>query len=364
MDPIDFWPSGVIDLMFQHLTGREILNATFVSTTWNEFIAQSTVCMKKIQLKILGRKFYLNGLEHQLANEVHQLSHSIRRYQNIAFYAHKQGHLTRDIINVLSTIGRWKNILICSAKFHDEAELEELLVPIELSIEYLDLRNLAFVASSIDYQLIKKHIFPMLKCLKIAIGTNCSFHQDIFQSCPRLTSLTIENYCTKSLIRVLQSCKTITDLTLISYDYNDGTFMSLISIRHLALKSFKLKINSTSLQGSSQKYLIDFLNSQNKNLETLNLDIKLSLEILDVVFKMFKLRKLCLKTLNDFQWELVKFTENSSITDLEVEMLKCSLDAAKVIFLALPKLEKFKTSQIAVDCLKFISDLKTFRIIL
>ncbi|CRL08616.1 CLUMA_CG021559, isoform A [Clunio marinus] len=127
-NPINCWPTSILDLIFQNLSGDEILTATKVSPSWENYIGRSSICMTKIDLKIIGRKFYLNGQYEELKGELQKLAKSGRRYENLNFYAHKPGFLTNAVIRLLkSQKGNWKSVKIWSEKFYDEHEMEKIL---------------------------------------------------------------------------------------------------------------------------------------------------------------------------------------------------------------------------------------------
>lgn len=344
------------------MLGKEVLDATLVSPTWEQLVSESQTCMKKVEVKIIGRKYYLNCQHQELRHELIMLSASQRRYQNLTFYAQRPGYLTKDVIKLCeSRKGKWKSIRVWSEKFVDEQEFERFLLSFQENVEVLDLRNLTIIDPSNLKSSGKSIEMKKLQVLRLCNLTKIPWLICRLK-CVQLKELEVENGCDETLIRFFATTKTVRRLSITKANFSNEFFDALSSFK---LSEVRIKALTAQSEGF-QKGLRRFLVLQADNILALTLDITLSSDILQTIFKLPNLKILniatspgdlfvdCFPTNSsiielrlrfncnfDDLWNIIKSTPNLKI--LEVASVKSSeRKVGDLVEICLPRLEKLE----------------------
>lgn len=266
-----------------------------VSTSWRDFVGNSTAAMRKISLTIIGRKFFLSYREQELREEIEQLAKSNRRYENFTFYAQKPGFLTKNVIDLLnSRKGKWKSVKIWSEKFRDEDQMKNLFCTFTDSVENLNLRNLKMTET--EGKPISNLEFKKLQSLSLCNVECFKWISEAIGSC-NLNSLEAEDADVASLIKFLKRHPTVEKLSVKYSKWNEELFMQLSKVNSLTLKEFKLNSQSAEDQNS----LAQFLQSQADNLTSLIFDVPLNSELMQMIFKLPRLKSLRILTSTAYQ---------------------------------------------------------------
>lgn len=228
---VEFWPSTVLDLIYQHLNASEVLSSTLVHRTWNEFLTYSTVAWKDIMIQPKVR----DGLEY--------LVQSNRRYQHIRVVNISQ--ILNDFLEIVMKKGRkWKSIIIFRTTFETSEQLNTILQSASKTVEHLDLNVLTLkevpVKSSDEWIGILKNvmetnkslIFPRLKHLKISYygDENVPWTNTMFQSAPNLEFLQLSYACDQRMKEIILASVHLKRLSL-SGSFQDDTFFKDLSLQ-------------------------------------------------------------------------------------------------------------------------------------
>lgn len=105
LDPLECIDKSQLELILQHLTGREILDASKVSRNWYKKLGKSEMAMKKIQVKVVdGPKSWNKAIVILFSSRSYQnmLVNSQNKRQIIATYAPSLVQLTIKDYDVLA----------------------------------------------------------------------------------------------------------------------------------------------------------------------------------------------------------------------------------------------------------------------
>lgn len=169
MDPWECLDDDVLNYIAQHLTVRDILNATLVSPAWNESIGKSSSFVKKIWLK-----FY------EPIDDVQALMKSDRKYQNFKL----QRELRETLVPVFNKF-QWKRAMLRDEKLPKMPVLQLLAA----TVEELDIWNFGIVSAAndvtpIDFLMLKKLEFDLAlpDTLQLFLGQNPRLHEVDFHA--------------------------------------------------------------------------------------------------------------------------------------------------------------------------------------
>lgn len=303
------------------ISGTEILNATKVSTSWETFIGSSQTCMRKIDLTINGRKYFLNHRENELKDDLKMLSASSRQYKNFTLYAQKPGFLTKDVMNLLMT-RKWSKIKVWSEKFEDENEFERFLLSIMENVENLELRNISLVNATTGYESGQEFVFKRLKALILCNAASSDWLLKSLTNCHQLESIEVENVNGDALINFLQATPTVKMLRITESNLNDEFYSKLAILKSVKLEDFRIKTCS-SKTSEKQIGLKKFLEMQADNIKSLTVDTPLTFDVMQTILKFPNLTSLNILTKPDYQ--LIGLTINRSIVDLTINF-DCSYE--------------------------------------
>lgn len=221
-----------------------MLAASLVSTSWNDFIAESRKCMAKVEVKIVGRSHFLSGREKEIVKSLRVLSASGRRYENFTHFAQRPGYLTSEVTSFLqSHQGNWKNVKVWSEKFTSFDQVREFLSTFSESVENLDLRNISIVDTFAFTSTQNPGNAPCtrLKTLSLCNVTNGPWFLNAFGCCRHLESLEVENVDDGALILFIQSTESLKRLWISKNKWTDEFFEELSRLSFLKLEEIKLK---------------------------------------------------------------------------------------------------------------------------
>lgn len=324
-------------------TAKEILSSTEVSKAWNAFIGESSTCMKKINLTINGRKYFLSGRESELKLLVDLLSKSPRKYENFTLYAQKPGFLTQNVIDLLGMKnGKWKSVKIWSEKFTDEAQLEKLFHAIVDTVEDLDLRNINFMelrnhrGESFNFSKLK-----ILSLCNVSKVLNNRWFLEKFKTCEKLEALGIEGFDVESndaLTNIIHNASRIQRLHVTQS--NDKFFYQLSQRKLKELNN--LRVKSYLHDSVYRTGLNHFLQVQADTITKLTLDAPISADVMRTVFQISTLKSLHILT--PISYQVVELPPNPTIDEFRVGF-ECKSELLKSFTDAMPSLKVLKTDK-------------------
>lgn len=284
---VEFWPSTVLDLIFQHLSGSEVLGATQVHTLWNDFLsAHSLTCWKNI------------CVEPKLSDELVHLVNSVRRYQHLR--AVNVSRIVDELVEIISKPGRkWKSIVIIRTSFENQSQVEAILSASWKTLEHLDLNSLSCKVTKSEETSLKFN-FPELKCLRLAyhfLDESPLWINSMLSNTPQLKSVLLANACDENIKNLILKSPNLTKLTLA------GRFMDNCFFKNLSMKlpprieQFEFNdILSSSNENENLRYFNNFFKSQSKSLKKFETDALLELEEFETAFTMPNLHTLNVKS--------------------------------------------------------------------
>lgn len=174
MDPISFFGEDISPFILQHLSVRDLLKCSLVSTKWNQIIGSSTKAMSKIWLR-----FY-DPLE-----DISCLKCSTRKYSNFKI----QRGLPKVLLSIIEKY-KWKNVMMRDDTEIDYEELLKFFNKLAPTLETLDLWDIATKESSSKDTV---HInFPHLKQVELNLTDRRVLSLFLGQN-PKLKKATIRN---------------------------------------------------------------------------------------------------------------------------------------------------------------------------
>lgn len=206
--------SDVHDLIYQHLSGKEVKKVSKVSSNWYNNIGSSIICMKKIVLKFL----IVSHVDPSPA-EINAILASQRRYVNFEF----------------------SRPFFCN----DPRSAESLK---KFSSSIVDLKLSWAVGSVVDRIFDEPVAFPQLKSLEIGSDVSVKLMEKLFTK-SQLKTLTLITI-TPQILHMVLAIPTLTafkvlDLVGPVHYFQTATFPKSPSIRALTINgglSIKLKI--------------------------------------------------------------------------------------------------------------------------
>lgn len=301
--------------------------------------------MKKIDLTINGRKYFVNHRELELKSDIENLTNSARRYQNITFYAQLPGFLTDDVLKLLnSRKGKWKSVKVWSERFLDGNQYKKFVETFSESVEIVELRNIYFVESKVFCNFDNFFAFKKLKILSLFNVKNIEWFLKAFEECKKLENLEVENAGCEALINFLSNFKLLKKLSLTEQKLDNDFFSKLSQLKSLKVEQLKLK-TLTQCTLSIQSGVYRFLEVQADNITKLVLDASINSDVMQLVLKCSKLKVLHIFTLISNQ--LVDLPISRSINELWLDFDDKNILPSLIE--VLPNLKVFKTRSVADD---------------
>lgn len=349
MDPATFFPLEITEQIFSQLRGKELLEATLVSSLWNRHIGASRACMKKLRLA-------LRSDWNEFTEEAEELLVNGRRYQNVLI-SMGTGYLD-FIYNVLKAHQQWKSVRVSNVKFSAIDDFLKFFKLFEASAEEIVMQTVAIKGSGKDELNLN---FPKLKRLS-------------FDSCD-LTCMSIVDYCSSLaslklhslkedrsyFVKRLSHLRTLKQLTINSELYNlifSARFSDFSAhLDELTIMKFFSTINITS----TGKNFFSFMDSQKLTLKTMRFSHCPGDEVIRLAFQM--------KTLNElqiffpkFSWKALELPISLSIRTLDIIGSEFQAKAlAKTILSSVPNVKHLhiysmdvQTAQFAAKTLKHL----------
>lgn len=282
---LNFWSSTVIDLIFQHLSGKEVLIATTVHSSWNEFLSEHSLTAWKDIL-----------ISPQLGEDLIYLVNSKRRFQQLE--AKRSMSIMKSLKDIIEKPERkWKSISIIKSIFENEHQVFKMMQAIAKTIEILRMNSIATYLrepkkSENNFQLD----FPALKTLHISYYNNedgLPWLNQFFNSTPQLESLETSNGCDSNITNIIVRSLKLKKFSTYGQFYDVNFFKTLSNCSTLRLEELEINgVVSNSAEDENLSHFNNFFKSQSKTLKVFNTDTLLWLDEFETAFAMKKLESL------------------------------------------------------------------------
>jgi hypothetical protein len=359
MDPFKLLSSDIFDRILQHLTLKETLSTSLVSTVWDEVIGSSFIAMGKIKIKISWQP-----VESFFGEVSHLFVESPRKYQHLEF-EHQSSYKNsiKLVCNILGVVGRkFRSVSLKRVTFQSMQEIRKLFNLIEQTVESLEIEQIYIVDR------LKKNFnglqFPKLKTLYVKHMD--LFFIDAFKSCKKLKNITISSDDPLSAA-VVAFKEILKNNNLTSLEISSRLFKKTFSDEDISVDiTFKLNnfVASELFKVEKEAKIIqtnfyNFLRSQMKSLETLKVDVYMGIDTLKIMFQMEKLTLLSINGLNDMEatddWLGLQFHINKSIKSLTFRDINIKYSVFKALIDATPNLEYLEVHSLDQNSVEYLS---------
>ena len=294
--PLDYWCPSVVDLIFQHFSIGELLKLTEVSSDFWSFVASYRKFRDNIAFKV-------NSSRHLGAKNFVIFLKSVKReYENLTVEGNESIESIEIILRHLKS--NWKCVKISNMIFNGPTLLQNFIDGVQNNLE-------EFVMTSVFIFNCDKKIlmsFPRLKRLEMV---DCNDQENtpvkrisfVISDCKELKTLKF-NYAGVSddnQLKIFQENQTLKEVSLA--DLHDSFFYLLSA--EVELKLEKLEINFLPETTRTWKpHLIAFLRKQEKFLKNLEVSGWINMDLVEVCYKMPKLKSLKLTKVKKFFMKL------------------------------------------------------------
>lgn len=288
MDFIQSWPFDVVDLVWQHLDGREILDVMFkVSKGWNQHLSRSS-SLKKI---VISPNNNSAGLEYLL--------NSKRKYRHLKVV--NGSKICQEIIKIIANpLNSFESIIIFRTNFNTQKQIEQIFLNSSLTLTKLELHYVTYESQGIlnnEDVVYELYEFPRLRNLRI------EYHIDIkpwinkyIKSFPCLESITLGNGSDSHFKSLIMQTKKLKKLTISGKFYDLNFYKDLSREMPSQLEEFIFNdILSSSQEDENLRHFNSFFTSQSKSLCRFETDALLEIDELESAFRMPRLNELYIK---------------------------------------------------------------------
>lgn len=312
MDPLQCFPLSIQRLIFQNLSGKEILKLSLVHPDWNYLIGKSPQLMNKIKLV-----FRSSGFKNEIkVQEIITLTEtSVRRYSNVKISGHyrRHYHVPAKFWNLLlKEKYYWKHVELRFLYIVSPREFLQFIYKINKSVEWLHLKDVLGCSDLRSFPFSP----PKFHKLKYFELTDMSQTQVLKLFCKSQSVETIKIFTTIDALRAFPRYGIYTGG--IQHLHLNSRMCNATSVRgFLQLKLLSFSLDCSELELTNLTFLTTFLPSQN-SLESISLLKFLDVNTMQLLLTMPNLRKIkIIKPPRDIAWADVEFPENQSITTLE-----------------------------------------------
>jgi hypothetical protein len=284
MDFIDCMPHHVIDLVFQHLTGREILSATVVSSKWNSFLSGSKN-LKKIAVKI-----------NATASDLGILINSTRKYRNL--YVANATPVIRQIVELISNPRcQFNTVIFFQVVLDEQKQIEQIFLNIAATIQKLELYFVSYITENGENVENTSYVFPHLETLKLWYDRRSRpWINEFISGFPKLKSLNLVDASDEKMKNLILKAPHLKHLELSGIFYDIMFYKDLSEKLPSQIEEYIFNdILSSSQEDENLRYFNAFFKSQSATLRRFSTDALLEPEEIETAFKMPNLYELEIK---------------------------------------------------------------------
>lgn len=272
-NPLKYWPEGVIDGLLQHLSGKELIQASEVCTSWWDFIGASSRCMKKIKLALRPSSLGATKRAFEIT----------RRYENLEAEDSHFISAVRKILNIRK--GHWKCIKLSKMVFDDPSSIQRIVNIIDKTVVELRLVEIYVLGCDVIVNLT----LPRVKHLEMVV---CNYMYLFFRkttfvvnACESLESLRFyfPGVSVMNQRQLLIANKNLKTLELSAQ--SESFFNGLHEVVKFELEHFSMRF---SCEDNSQwkPRLNQFLMAQSPHISSISLYGWINADILKTILRM------------------------------------------------------------------------------
>lgn len=284
LNPLDFWCPSIIDLILQHLTVNQLLVMMEVSRDFDNFISKYKKFVNNAAVRI---DCHRNTSEVEFIKSLRNIK---KNYENL----HIEG---TDVIQKLQLIVKhhkttWRRVRISNMIFNRPTLLQNFIDAVRTSVEELTI-NSVFIFNC-DKKIVMS--LPELKHLEM---TECNDQENTFIKRVSFVVNECKNLLTLKLLyagvsednqrKLLRENVKLNSLSLA--DLTESFFSSFRTGMEFKLKSLSMKFSTEDRYRPKPNFSC-FLSLQSRFLIHVELSGWLSVEVLETLFKMTKLKSL------------------------------------------------------------------------
>lgn len=315
-DPFDRIHEELHDLIYQHLDGKDILNASQVSSLWYESTSFSKASMALIELKIPPPS-------ENLTKHFDVIDTSYKLFQNLSFSCNYDANL---ILKCFELLSKYSNIIVSIEAIDMEMD----------NIQPIELPHLRALTLRGEKSHLANDLYNMLLCASVC-----------------LYSLKINIHVNEQVFQCLKNNINLTELE-INQQTIDALFAEDLTIK-VQFKLKKLRANIQQMPADVELNFITFLQSQASTLESIHLG-RAPANVFPIIFnQMPRLKKLYFETIFG-SLEHLKFQENTAIETLEIRH-EYMMERIRPIMDACPHIQQLYVDRISQNLLEFLSKL-------
>lgn len=337
MDPILKVSPDIDYLIFQHLTPREILEASMVSQLWYESIGSSNACMKKIELSLRFWKESPGTKQEQSNKKVKVIQDSTRKYQNISIDCRFDKSLSKEF---------WKFLTSLQTSL---VELKIKSIQLEfvspISLPKLQVLKLTYVPTIVRNVLLRSCC--SLKLLKLKMESPFKWGE----------STKIEKESLTAIKKCLESNQSLQDIELHGCtQYNLFFDLEVSDVVKFHLKTLKIKtgLRLAVISENNERNLISFLRTQTNCLEGFYID-GCRINIIQFVFNnMSALRSVQIDVMMMEKHEISQLNLNENIRDLMIPYVNYHENIREFLN-AVPNIESLFIAYLSQESMNFIA---------
>ncbi|KAG5684723.1 hypothetical protein PVAND_013937 [Polypedilum vanderplanki] len=341
MDFVNNFPVELSELIFQHLSAKNLLKVSLVSSSWSTLIGKSTKLMKKVRIKF--------DKDSQSSKLTEIFKNSFRVYQHLWIKSFKP-----DTIDVIFKIfeSKAKNIKSLKINYFWYSNNENLIKLIELFSENIEEITLGAVCS--EFYKLDFEKFPKLKTLKVYWDLNCF---SIFKECKNLVELNIKSFTStervpKTLVKILHQNKNLKVLKISLNIYNEiFTDQTIVKI------PFKL----CYFESYNYEYVNyeNFFTHQLDSIQILKIPTIYHVENIKTIFMMPNLKELKLGNIEHLYFNNLDLAECKSLEKLKFKDTTLRLSIFNSIANAAPNLKELEIHSVSKEIMEILSSKMT-----
>ncbi|CRL06403.1 CLUMA_CG019182, isoform A [Clunio marinus] len=340
-DLVNLLPPEIVTNIFSELDGIDIMAASEVSTSWRNFIAESSHCLRKVTLHLD------NMIPSGIDESISILKSHPRSYENISIFGVSFAEAV-EALEIMNTSKSWKNMDMELSSFHSRMSHSRFFKEVGKTMEDLRLKNVRVVNGDINGT-VRDVSFPKLKVLQL-YNVSPALIEDVFYDIKSLEKLYLSSwyFTEKSMNTMLHLLKSNKDLKVL--ELTNTSFSDIIGSKNL-LEGIQFKLQEMFIGGDfHQAYnyreclrdnFIKFITSQRDSLTSLVFESWMGFDVLNHVYQLPNLKFLCIRNLNRvyqlIDWRFVALPKSHSLRKICLLNFPDSCDMLKVFASASPK---------------------------
>lgn len=353
MDPMQIFPEEVIEEIFSHLSGRELIKkCTLVSPVWNRLIGSSFHCMNKVKVQGTTDTLDVAFLSSSPLN---------RRYQHITFYPRrksgKQGTFSSCELYAFMHSKRWKTVDLWCSTFPSTSVFIKLVKTFEATVERLFLLFVDIDERDIEVPQLLFNRLTHLKVHNVQEEKSREWVCELFLNCKNLKTLVFPINCfdgPKSYFEMWKNNKELKALNVTinkaEGNFSDGDKFEW-QLEEMVVKSLCVPSSKTS------ESFLTFFSSQMK-IKELDLTMVpfMATSLLKIAMSMKLLKKLKILVREYFD-PLIQLRTNKSIEILDLHFSVFNINDNQMIIALLkrmPNLKNISLQKVNVELAHFI----------